>query len=369
MGKELCDILVICDPAVIVISVKEILLKETIDPAIAHARWERKAVQESVGQIYGAEGWLQSATNVVRNDGQAGLKLPPAERRQVFRIAVAFGDNGKAVIKSGNYGEGFVHVMTEQSFREVLSELDTITDFTDYLKAKEAFAGSDTEMICEGSEANMLGWYLTHERTFPTATHLSIFDETIWAGLQTNPSFLRRKEADRVSYVWDRLTEVLSDPNAKTLEGPPIELTDLELALRVMARESRFARRGLSAFVREFLEDAKAQKTRARLFNGTSGIIYVFVYFSHCDDAVKRREELTGRCYVARYLIGAGSVIIGIGLSPHIPGKGSTSDLTYMQFPGWTAENEAEAIQIQKEGKFWINAIPQRRHIEEYPDC
>lgn len=45
-GKELCDILVVCDPAIIIISVKDVRLREG-NFEVEHNRWERKAVDES----------------------------------------------------------------------------------------------------------------------------------------------------------------------------------------------------------------------------------------------------------------------------------------------------------------------------------
>jgi hypothetical protein len=57
-GKELCDVLVICDPHVIVISVKDIQLKSTEDPSVDWKRWQRKAIEESIKQIKGAIRWL-----------------------------------------------------------------------------------------------------------------------------------------------------------------------------------------------------------------------------------------------------------------------------------------------------------------------
>lgn len=367
MKKELCDILVVCDPAVIIVSVKEILLNENKDPEVAYTRWKRKAVEESVKQVYGAEGWLNSATNVIRSDGLPGLKLPPMDRRRVSRIAVAFGDRGQAVIKSGDYGDGFVHVMTEQSFKDVLAELNTITEFTEYLGAKEALAGSNTLVVCEGSEANMLGWYLAHSRTFPSGQNVAIFDETIWLGLQNDPAFLRRKEADQISYVWDRLIEGLSDPDAKPLNGPGPELNDLELGLRVMARETRLDRRGLGEYVLEFLKAAKSEKTRARIHAGRTGVIYVIVYFSPEEDPERRKAELTARCFVARLIVGSGEVMVGIGLSNHVPGKGSASDLVYMNLPEWRAEDETTALRLQKDGRFFVGAVIQRKRVDEYP--
>jgi hypothetical protein len=368
-GKELCDILVVCDPDVIIVSVKEILLNEEKDPAVAHARWERKAVEASVNQIYGAARWLSTAAHVIRNDGTSGLTLPPPDIRRVHRIAVALGDREQAMIKSGDFGQGFVHVMTEQSFREVLTELDTITDLTDYLIAKEAFAKSGTAIICEGSESNMLGWYLSRERTFPLGQQVVCFDETIWPGLQNNAAFKRRKEADRASYVWDKLTEGLSDPNAKPIAGPGPELNKLELALRTMARETRFNRRSLGMFVGDFLLAARANKLRSRIFCGPSGIIYVLIYFSPNEAPEMRSNELLGRLYVARHLTGQGTVIVGIGLSNHVPGVGAASDLIYARFPAWTTDDEAIAIKLKNESGYFSGTQIQHHCTDEYPEA
>jgi hypothetical protein len=31
---------------------------------------------------------------------------------------------------SGDFGKGYVHVMTEESFQDIMNELDTVTDMT-----------------------------------------------------------------------------------------------------------------------------------------------------------------------------------------------------------------------------------------------
>src|SRR5215471_13490663 len=70
-GRELCDILVVCDPDVIILSVKEIKPKAANEGGTDWARWRREAIEASVRQIYGAERWLRSATHVMRGVGQA----------------------------------------------------------------------------------------------------------------------------------------------------------------------------------------------------------------------------------------------------------------------------------------------------------
>jgi hypothetical protein len=366
-GKELCDILVICDPHVIVISVKEILLKESADTVVDFRRWERKAVDASVRQIYGAERWLASAPHVIRKDGSQGLNLPLAAARKVHRIAVAFGGRGEVAIKSGDFGKGFVHVMSEHSFHELMAELDTITDFVEYLAAKEGCVTGGCSIVIEGSESNLLGLYLFNGRSFPSGANLMTVDDTIWRGIQQKPEFQRRKEADRESYTWDKLIEHLADLSAKSIGEAGPQLNDLELALRAMARENRFARRLLGRGVREFLRQATARKLRSRLLTGPSGIIYVFVFFESDEDAAFRAAEVGNRCYIARHKIGTGDVVIGVGIGRHVPGLGSASDLVYLKLPIWSAADDEMALRMKANLGFFESSLTQHSHQEEYP--
>ncbi|MBC7367723.1 MAG: NERD domain-containing protein [Undibacterium sp.] len=364
--KELCDLLVVCGPHTVIVSVKEIHLKATADPADGLARWERKAVDASVRQIYGAERALAGITEVIRRDGTPGLTLPPLGLRKIHRLAVAFGDKGEVAIKSGDFNKGFVHVMSEPSFHDVLAELDTISDFVAYLVAKENFAGR-CRMICEGSESNVLGWYLTHERTFPENADVMLFDDTIWAGLQNETTFKRRKEADRDSYIWDRLIEGLADPSAKSVEGPGPTLNELEFALRRMALETRFHRRILGHGVGEFLTAARARQLASRILAAPSGVIYVLVYFPEKARPEDRRAEVTGRCFIARQRLGQGTIAVGVGLSDHVRGIGSASDLVYLDFSKWSEADERAATDLKAKASFFANARTWHRHDDEYP--
>lgn len=91
LSKELCDVLVICDPHIIVISVKDIPLKNTDAPSVDWKHWQRKAIEDSTKQIKGAVRWLDRSEYIVQKDGSQGLKLPLIDQRIYHRIAVAFG--------------------------------------------------------------------------------------------------------------------------------------------------------------------------------------------------------------------------------------------------------------------------------------
>src|SRR5689334_7193964 len=63
-GKELCDVLVVCEPDILIISVKEIQFKDTGDE-VGRERWRKKAIAESCAQVYGAVSWIKANTHVV----------------------------------------------------------------------------------------------------------------------------------------------------------------------------------------------------------------------------------------------------------------------------------------------------------------
>jgi hypothetical protein len=141
-GRELCDVLVVCEPDVIVFSVKQITLTNSGRPEVDAQRWQRNAIDESCKQIYGAERILRTSSNVIKSDGSLGVLLPSASELRMHRVAVALGGRRQVSLPFGDFGKGFIHVMDEVCFLTLLKELDTITDFIAYLPAKEAFCQS-----------------------------------------------------------------------------------------------------------------------------------------------------------------------------------------------------------------------------------
>jgi hypothetical protein len=130
-GNELCDVLVVCEPDVIIFSVKEVASGEAEEVAVDQRKWSTiSAIEKSVNQISSAERWIKSATHVIRKDGTCGLPFPEFAVRRIHRIVVAFGGDAKAWKFFGDFGKGFMHVFDERSLSIVMSELDTITDFS-----------------------------------------------------------------------------------------------------------------------------------------------------------------------------------------------------------------------------------------------
>ena len=102
-GKELCDTLVVCDPNVVIVSVKACDLAKTGDAETNGARWRKRTIDESLKQIYGAERWVRTAPQVIRSDGSPGLPLPSP--RRIHRVAVAAGGRRQTPIESRDFGK------------------------------------------------------------------------------------------------------------------------------------------------------------------------------------------------------------------------------------------------------------------------
>jgi hypothetical protein len=96
-------------------------------------------------------------------------------------------------------------------------------------------------------------------------------------------------------------------------------------------------------------------------------VTYVFVFFSNRETPEQRRIEMVGRSYLARKRVGKGEVVVGIGLSPHQPGIGSMSDLTYVQFPRWSETEMKQADEYERiTGQFTARA-PFHINVDEFP--
>lgn len=359
--KELCDVLVVCDPYVIVISVKDIKYTKGADGTDTdYSRWQRKAVDGSVDQIYGAERWIASQSAVGQNQQRP---LPPVELRKILRIAVAFGSEGWMPVFSRDFGKGFVHVFTEDSLGLVMRELDTISDFVHYLEARESFTGA---LFIEGADTELLGHYLLHNRKLEFDGPGGIVASGTWDRYIRSPEVKRKRQADQVSYTWDKLVEALASQSSVPVGSWNSSETEYERALRVLAKESRFNRRVLGEALFQFLSLPFGERPSGRIVVGPSGVIYVLRSFPNDSEPEFRLADLANRCFVARYLQGPGTVI-GIGIGEYAEGRGSTTDLVYCEWPNWTEADAEQAARMQKDLNLFVNAVPVNTHHDEYP--
>lgn len=364
-GKELCDVLVVCSPDVVLFSVKHIAYKETGRTDVDQSRWLRSAVDESIKQLHGAERHLSSRSHVIRADGSAGLSLPPVGEARVHRIAVAVGSRGKVPLPFGDFGKGFVHVLDEISARILLQELDTIADFVEYLVAKEAFCRNVNHLV-QFREEDFLAMFLHAGRRFPeSAPDVIIAPDELWDAFIGKPEVAAKSKADEVSYVWDRLIETfVNDVLDNTLE-PEASPSAAEMALRIMARENRFSRRVLGEAFKDFLAQSQTRPL-ARMLTAPSGTVYVFLAYPRESDRQRRKEELQRRCFVARGLNPDAATVVGIATEQY-SSEGYSLDLAVHQQIEWLSYHDEMLRELQADLGYFVNSQKSKCSYDEYP--
>ena len=364
-GKELCDVFVVFDPHIVIFSVKEIQYPRNAKESVALRRWERRAVERSAKQIYKAQKWV-ALNRVILTSDKKPIPMPDARGLRIHRVAVALGSEGKAPIGSGDFGKGYVHVHDEVSIHRTLRELDTITDFVDYLTAVESLSKRITRAILDRGQEDLLVLYLENNRSFPDKVDILVIQGDMWKEFQNRPEVKKRREEDRISYLWDFIIEELSGytrDGELEYESKPGET---ELVLRTMAKENRFSRRVLSQQLDDILRTTPKTHRRAKLLQSPSGVIYVLLVSEKGRDREDRRRELEYRCYVAKNMFPSSPTVVGLATEHYDP-AGHSFDVCYLRFEEWTKEQQEWAREAQGKLGFFTKARRDLLHVEEYP--
>lgn len=433
-GKEICDLLIVCDPHVLIFSEKNITWTDK-PVEVAWPRWCRRAIFDAAAQLKGAERWINEFPDRIFLDKLCEvpfpLAFPPAESRRVHRIIVARGaedagrkyfDGGlgtffiQPLIKGGDHcnphaasympfaigdidPEGdYVHVFDDVSLEIVMRELDTISDFTEYLDKRASFIRSGRLGAAHGEE-DLLAYYAIrinetgeHDftppdgKTWEQVTPMAIGPGN-WARYISNPKYHAKKQADKISYAWDALIEVFTDHllggTTIVLPGHAYSLKNSEMAVRHMALENRFLRRGHSEAVLGALEIGRGKEVffRAMLapegsMRSKTGFFFLTLkYLRWMDDRggyEKYRQMRTFylKTYAQALLMNHSHIqqIIGIAMEPPEQGERASEDIIYAAQTAWSDDDRKQnqddcaALGIMREMK------PSHYHAQEFPE-
>lgn len=360
-GKELCDCLIVCGAHIVIISVKEIEYRDTGD-ASGWERWRKAAIEKSAKQIWGAERWLRASDRVFRNDGRE-IVLPPADKRIYHRISVSLGGRGEVPLHWGDLGHGFVHVFDESSLVEAFRELDTISDFVNYLSAVESLVAHGVRPVFMGGGAeDLLALYVRHGSSFGiladdhSAPDTVVIESGIWKALTESTEYIERNQDLRSSYAWDRLIDHYADDllTDGMFDMHSKQVTKNELALVAMALQPRGHRANLADALLEFLGPNGAT-IAARVVVGADSTAFVFLG-GDSSDREFRTQQLTLRCLVVRGRCPGINTVVGIATDRPEAGKsGYSSDIAYMHLPTWDEDDAAAVDGIQKDLGYFKN--------------
>jgi hypothetical protein len=219
-----------------------------------------------------------------------------------------------------------------------------------------------------------------------------VVGQGIYDDLVKHPQYIAKKEADEVSYVWDKLLgrftdNVLAGTSVSAL-GQELHTADLEEGLRAMALEPRVCRRMLGAAllgaIEEFREKRPDRFARVALpgsFSGDRGTAYVFlitpfptkVPLAGGYDQYRRSRAQTLYAYVLCVFAKNRELnrVVGIAIDGVLhPVHGNSEDMVVLEKPEWTpeleksAEEAQELFSIMRSGK----QISRRVETSEYPE-
>lgn len=313
--KELCDVLVVCGNTIIIISVKDIRVSEHQDVMIKYDRWVKKAIYDSVDQIHGAERYLRTVDEVLLKDKNITVKLPSKDSRIIHRIAIAFGSPESFPLETGEFKKGYVHVFDERSTATILSELDTIVDFTNYLSAKRDFLRDKTMLL--PSEVDFLAYYIQTGLDNDIPADTVIVGQDLWEDYIRSKEYARWKEEISVSYIWDFMIWIIHK-NHITENISKEKREETEAAIRMINLESRINRIELGIV----LENAIKKKLNARMLRPLNNAEHTYVFMPLTDRNWEEKEtELQLRCMVARYENPTAKKIIGISIGSNSKGE------------------------------------------------
>lgn len=400
-GKELTDLLVIFHDSILIFSDKSCSYPDTGNPVLDWQRWYRRAIAESAHQIHEAERWIRMRPDQIYLDSKCGtslpLQLPHPQRMSIHRICVVtgaaercykvtghrslaidldvIGDTTPFTVGRINSSQNWLHIFDEQSLQLILSELSTITDVVNYLEAKTRLL-DDKTFRRAASEADLLAYYLLHNRSFPTAKAPYSLRTGLWQSVESDARFQAGRKENEVSTFWDGLIEHITDHYlGSTLEvGNDLSITDYEQLARIMASETRFHRRILAKAILERAERAREAKIGSLLASGQPDVAYVLLIGqgapreAYAEYRADRSRELQLRCIAAKAAKPECRFIVGIALDARGV-KGSSEDFVLIDTEDWTNEILTNATKIRQDLGYFLpgKATMTRIQEDEYP--
>ncbi len=353
-GKELCDLLVVFNDVAIIWQVKDLKVREDGKPKQAE-------VEKNLRQIAGARRQLFELRRAVEleNPRRGREMLDVASIRDVFLVSALLGEEVEFFSAVEDFKNLTIHVFDAEFTRLVLKELDTVSDFVEYLRAKERLLDKNKSLIVVGGEQELLAFYLMNDKSFTRldeADHV-VIEKGSWAHLQGKPAYKAKKKADEVSYGWDSIIE-------RAHEGS----RQYELVARELARPNRFQRRYLSKVFLEAWGQAHKDTIRDmyRRVLVIDGATYCFLFADDAGPRERRRAMLGALCLVARGKFQSNKRVLGIATEKRIRPTCSY-DFCLLEIDEWLPTHQEQMEALQKAAGILVNPEFDRTYEEEYP--
>jgi len=418
-GDELCDLIVVFENEVLIFFDRENRRFDDNpqDVNLAWQRWRKATVDKQIASAHGAERYIRMGRSIYLDAKKAQPFPIPIDlsKARFHKIIVAHGvreacKNSSPMNVFGSLAISYepkdsdrleqpffvkidrdnpVHVLDTENLEIALNELDTIFDFTAYLDAKlEAIRRHKLLTYC-GEEDLIAHYFLNFDdrKKRHMIGTLDDFDsvhvgEGEWAGFEKSNPYAMRREANTTSYFWDRLLQITSNNALKgTLQGNSDPFRG-KSALRFMAKEPRFVRRGLSDHMLDSIRnfpDLSGPITRnvSLMDSYYEGTKYVFLQvrvtgleISFDEHREFRSGMLEVACAAVKLKFPDTKRVIGIATdAPKFAGPSNSEDLLLMEFDDWNDERKAHYEDLNSQLRFFETSQMQmiKRTMSEFP--
>jgi hypothetical protein len=413
--RELCDLLVVFENHIIIFPDKEGDFQDRGDVYKDWNRWFRESVVEAANEAWGAERRIRMHPDRMFLDRKCTepfpIALPELATAKFHRVVVAhnasercrreFGGTGSLIIDPDIIGDqhvasrdeggspfaighinpskGYVHVLDDTSLDAVMRELDTITDFVNYLTAKETFI-LEGHLAWAAGEDDFLAFYLRPSDdvyeiglTERAGDLQVVIPEGLWEQYEQSDFRRARREANEISYVIDRLIEHTAKQayagTHHSASNPGVQ--GAASILRFLARESRTRRRSLGKALTSLIDRTPSRNCRLGQVVHPSepgDPYYVLLVLSYDPDKMPYEEYLAARkwflesyCAVVKVDFPDAEDIVGIATESG-PGTGRSEIFAHLDARVFTDAQRQEAERIKDKFHF-LEALDFRSEI------
>lgn len=385
-GKELADLLVAFGDDVVLFSDKACDFSTDPDPATGWERWRREAIDGSVKQLGGALRRLSAADQRIFLDasGKAPLPfpLPPPERRRYHLVAIArpsvdptakpadwrpltcvASTAGPFEVEPQSAGGLPVHVFDGEAVDLLLSQLDTAPDFISYLSGRAA--ALDAPGPYRFAERDLLAASIENwgdgDGFSPHVPPLTSVRPGAWQDYQTSGRAERSSSLNRKSRTIDALIEHFhrTFETGTYIHDRPPEMRDHEVALRMLAAESRFGRRiiatGLYDIISEDDQSLPWTATTPSPRDPTTRYLWMIYPDPPADTDPDKFARVVDAYLQHQILVTAGDFrpdkVVGIAL-PNQRGSENVVIMKVFDSSRWTDEDRRQAKLLKENGLF-----------------
>jgi len=350
-GNELCDLLVVFDDKAIIWQIKDLKTDK-------NGRYKKAEVEKNLRQLGGARRSLFDLKVPVEleNPRRGKERFDPGQIKSVHLISVLMGEGEEPFPFVQVVKNRMIHVFTRGFADIALSELNTVSDFCDYLRKKEAI-GKNKRLLVMGAEENLLAKYLELGHNFAWMENYNhiVVDETVWPTFTSLEQVKVKKQADLISYGWDSIIDRAHDGTSSRYER----------VARELARPDRFQRRILAkSFLEAYSEFRDADHKIMRRLTALGKTTYCFLFMEDRQEPrTSRRRMLELMCFVARGLYPDNKKVIGVATEA----ANKSYDFCVRVQPEWTEKDEEAKTKIQEKTGIFVNPRQTASSDDEYP--